>query len=917
MKKFVMLVGLCVAECLLLGGLSGFIGPATAATANDTSSAAFTQTETISRDFLSGGQETVADTRTVTLNVSQTTNLQGRQEVGVSWSGAHPTGDIVPDPNSTEGEYEEYPFVLLECRGTASGADAVTPETCWTQDANSRYQEGVADEPYQLDQYASDPGAAVVGEPSPLPSTSVDPFCQEDETGANGAPVRYWVPWLAADGTVYDGGQAGFCGEPPEATNGQTAALPSNEVYGVTGLDGTGNAEFDLFDSTQNATLGCSATVACSLVAIPIMGISCDGDVSPAPAAADLAACEAGGAVSAGSLAGGTSGDFPYNLTVTGGLWWSPSNWRNRISVPLTFAQTPSSCPIVSSNNVVEVYGSELMLQATSQWEPYFCLGDDNESTFTLNHVSEGEPEARNDVASGSAEAAFTSDAQPLGYGKPVVNAPVAVTGFAISYSIDGANGEPITTLKLTPLLLAKLLTQSYPVLGEDEADPALAGNPFNITDDPEFEALNPGVPQMGVGAFNASELVSLSESSDVIDALTTYINDDPAARAWLNGTSSGEPSVCNSAGVYQAGATDACSPMVVNPAYKGIALPVNQWPLLSTWESAEFDANPQVQFCLETSPEPFDTVLAAPLADLEDVSESMQFHKANSTTTCTPDAPDVPNALSGAGTQSPGDYFMLGITPLADGARYDLQTAALQTTTGTFVAPSNASLEATTSLLQPDTSTGTWPIPYSQFETALGSAAYPGTLVVYAAVPTSGLAPTAAADYAALLTFAAGPGQTPGEGIGQLPPGYLPLTAADGLGGLAAYTVAAAADVAAQNGQVPPLTPASGGSGGSGSSATAGSAPFGASAFGGNEQFINGLFGSSATLASGTTSAATKAAAAKANAAQIPFIRLPGIADTALWIGGVPVGFVLILALLVAGTAVTILFLGRRRRRW
>ena len=39
MKKFVMLVGLCVAECLLLGGLSGFIGPATAATANDTSSA--------------------------------------------------------------------------------------------------------------------------------------------------------------------------------------------------------------------------------------------------------------------------------------------------------------------------------------------------------------------------------------------------------------------------------------------------------------------------------------------------------------------------------------------------------------------------------------------------------------------------------------------------------------------------------------------------------------------------------------------------------------------------------------------------------------------------------------------------------------------------------------------------------------
>ena len=39
MKKFVLFVGLCVAECLLLGGLSGFIGPATAATANDTRAA--------------------------------------------------------------------------------------------------------------------------------------------------------------------------------------------------------------------------------------------------------------------------------------------------------------------------------------------------------------------------------------------------------------------------------------------------------------------------------------------------------------------------------------------------------------------------------------------------------------------------------------------------------------------------------------------------------------------------------------------------------------------------------------------------------------------------------------------------------------------------------------------------------------
>jgi hypothetical protein len=922
MRRALMLAGMCLSAFLVsMAAVVGFSGPgraANAATGHDASEPAFTQTETITRSFLSGGQETVSDTRTVTLNVSQTSNLQGRQEIGVSWSGAHPTGDIVPDPNSAAGEYEEYPFVLLECRGTASGATQVTPETCWTQDANSRYQGGFSYQPYQLDQYATTAGADVVGEPSSLPTAAQDPYCQSDTTGGNGTPVRYWVPWLAANGTVYDGGEAGSCGEPPEATDGQATALPSNETYGVTGLDGTGNAEFDVFDSTQNATLGCSATVTCSLVAVPIMGISCDADVVPAPDATDLANCEAGGAVPAGSLAVGSPPDFPYNLTVTGQLWWSPSNWNNRITVPLTFAPTPDSCPVVSSNNVVDVYGSELMLQATSQWEPYFCLGEAS-PTFTFNHVSEGEPEARNEVATGAAEAAFTSDAQPQGYGKPVVNAPVAVTGFTVSFSIDDVNGDPISTLKLTPLLLAKLLTNSYPVFGSDQANPALGGNPLNITDDPEFEALNPNVPQLGVGSFAAAELTSLSEDSDVMEALTTYINDDPSARAWLNGTSSGEPAVCNSQGTYAAGATDACPAMVVNPAYKGISLPVEQWPLLSTWVSTEYDQNPQVQYCLQSSPEPFDTLLAAPLGDLSDISEAMQFHRANSTTTCTPDAPSEPNTLSAAGIQSAGTYFQLGLTPLADDARYDLQTAELQTTPGTFVAPTNTSLQAATNLLQPNTATETWVIPYGQFETAAGAAAYPGTLVVYAAIPTQGLPAADATDYAALLNFAAAAGQETGDGVGQLPAGYLPLTAADGLGGLNAYTLASAVDVAAQNGLVPALTssssPAS--SPPAGYTSTAPSTPSSPGTFTATGAYGESPYSSTSGLSVTSAQAAEKAAAAQAASAKVLLVQLPPIADAALWTKDMSVGLLLGLAFLVALAVLTTFLLGRQRRRW
>jgi hypothetical protein len=367
----------------------------------------------------------------------------------------------------------------------------------------------------------------------------------------------------------------------------------------------------------------------------------------------------------------------------------------------------------------------------------------------------------------------------------------VAVTGFAISYVIDGANGQPYTHLRLTPLLLAKLLTESYPAeLPIQQEDPALSHNPLNITLDPEFIQLNPGIKQ-GVDATEAaSELVALSSDSDVIEALTTYINDNPEARAWLNG----KPDPWG---------------MVVNPAYKGIKLPVDQWPLLSTFEPTAYYQS-DLNDCLYNNPVPYLPLVAAPLPTLEEISLSMQFAIANSTTVCSQiDGTSTGEKLVAQGPEVVGYRFMIGITPLADDQRYQLQAAALQTTDNSFVAPDNASLRAATAFLKPDKETGTWPIPYSELSTAKAAAsAYPGTMVVYAAVPTSGLPSINAKDYATLLRFAATSGQAQGLGVGQLPPGYLPMTSANGLGALAKYTLAAADDVAAQNGQVPSVTP-------------------------------------------------------------------------------------------------------------
>ena len=321
------------------------------------------------------------------------------------------------------------------------------------------------------------------------------------------------------------------------------------------------------------------------------------------------------------------------------------------------------------------------------------------------------------------------------------------------------------------------------------QEDPALANNPLNITEDPEFQALNPGINPIavpGAGSDAASELMAMSSNSDVMEALTTYINDDPTARAWLNGTPD------------QWG-------MVVNPAYKGIQLPVNQWPLLSTFEPKEYYQTDNND-CLFNDPVPFQPLVAAPLANLEAISESVQYVKTNSTVVCNQPTPGSPvgEKLVTTGQETPGHEFMIAVTPLGDDQRYLLTSASLQTTSGNFVAPSATSMQAATALLKPDTSSGSWPMPYPEFGQAAGASAYPGTMVVYAAVPTKGLPTADAQEYAAFLEFAATDGQTPGSGVGQLPPGYLPLTAADGLGSLASYTEAAAQDVAAQNGQVP-----------------------------------------------------------------------------------------------------------------
>jgi hypothetical protein len=882
-----------------VAALVGVGEPVSAATRGS----AVTKTETITRDHVVAGKDKVVDHRKVTLHVDETKDLRGRQEINVSWSGAHPTGGIVADQNSIDAQQEEYPFVLLECRGVTSThvkpSLQISPQTCWTQDWSERYQDTLQTPfpPYRLDQYATKAQRAqVYGAPKKLPKACA----------YLPAPTQHWVPFVAANGHVYRGGPAGCAGQPPESQSVGGSALPSNETFGVTGKDGKGSAKFDVWTSEENASLGCTQHVSCALVAVPIMGISCDPAAKKLPAAdrptaAELASatagCEAKGAFSPGQLAPSPP-QGRDDLAVSGSLWWSASNWRNRITVPLSFAVPANVCDVVNSSNDVDVYGSELLIQATTQWAPHFCL---NPKLFKFTHVQTGEPEAANLLATGGAEAAFVSDPPAAGYGTPVVNAPVALSGFAIGYAIDGANGQPYTDLRLTPLLLAKLLTESYPAdLPVQEEDPDLSGNPLNITDDPQFQKLNPGITH-GVSASEAaSALLTLSSDSDVIEALTTYINDDPTARAWLDG----KPDPYG---------------MVVNPAYKGIKLPIDKWPLLSTFEPTEYYASDRND-CLKNSPVPFLPLVAAPLARLEEISEALQFSVAQPTTTCSQiDGTTVGEKLVAAGRQTAGFRFMIGVTSIPDARRYEIRTAALQSTAGHYVAPSNSSLRTAAGFLKVNKTGGFWTVPYSTLTTSTKAArAYPGTMVVYASVPTRGLPASNAKDYASLLRFIATSGQKPGLGVGRLPAGYLPLTAANGLGQLAGYTYAAAGAVAAQAGALPALTghaaPHAGQGGGSGSGSGSGSGGGTGTGTG------TGTPGATPPTIPLPTSPGTSPTSVPPPVIAGPTPALVSIGRTvgrALGGGGAVVAIVILLALIGGTMAPTVYLIGRKRGRW
>jgi hypothetical protein len=548
----------------------------------------------------------------------------------------------------------------------------------------------------------------------------------------------------------------------------------TNEIpFGRTHADGAGEEYFEVETVRQAAGLGCGDPIttdgvtkgrSCWLVIVPRNNKEVDGTIRD----------------------GLSSG--PSHVLLSSPL--SQSNWDNRIQVPLEFQPVGQACPIGSPER--PLIGHELAVEAVSSWQPALCAGGG--TLFSYTQLPDDT--ARSQVTDGKL-ALVTNPIPPdqVPADHPLVYAPVGLSGLAIAFDIDRQpdpsgpadklklNGTRFTSMKLTPRLVAKLLTQSYrgAVPTPDALNPVsgyLRKNPVGLLFDPEFLALNPDYQGFAsVSEPVADALVQLN-GADITSQLWSWVKADPDASAFLSGT------------------PDPFG-MVINPNNKGLALPTSVFPRndQSCLDATDPTFTPPLSFkqcVLDTHPFANDMHAAARGASRGDTLAR----------NITIDHTLLQPVSTAAPRQPVGQYGLLAVVDAATALRYSLPTAQLCDGSGEHcVAPTTEGLLAGEAAMKSGGVAGVLTADLG----ASDANAYPLTALSYAVAEPSAMDPAAGKDYATFLRYAAGPGQQPGIDPGDLPPGMVPLPDT-----LKAQTIAAAAALEAQTSQTPTSPPTS-----------------------------------------------------------------------------------------------------------
>jgi hypothetical protein len=693
------------------------------------------------------------DFKNLQVTVSQTQDIT-HQGITVSWTGGQPT---VQNSDTPQANFLQ----MMECYGDA--ATGPTPEQCEYGSAKmiaTGTHQGIGQ---RLGVLCENLNA--------VPSTQNPPVdqngssvsgCDTQETDTTAVPPKCPLSWCS-------GGSFDVPFVPVSDPTSSDYAIGDITYYSefntdevqttVTGKDGTGQLQFETLTGVQAPGLGCGLPDAdnnnkprnCWLVIVP------RGEYEP--------------------------NGYHINVnSVISGLSSSPlsaSNWAQRIQIHLSFAAAPQFCPISTLER--QVVGTQLASRAMQSWELALNRGTNCTKVYNFTALPESTVTSQlSDSTSGIGLAMTTipigSEATRSGGSPPsnlsVLYAPVAVSALGFGFNIN-RGGYYSTPVKLTPMLMAKALTQSYlddlPEYYPNSQDglpiapaPAWAkANPEDISHDPQFTNLNPGAPTTTIP--RTAPLLT-EEHSALTQQVWQWIQDDSAASAWLGGTPDKND-----------------NNMVVNPEYQ--ALNLGKAPAIDNYPRADNGGSTPGQ-CADLgvdktlTPSKTATRCALDLIPYTDNYDSAAATvlAANNISGGSWDASTrASNGSFGwwdkTGVESLGQIWMWAATDTSNLAAYGLIPAQVCNDSGrTCVGPTSDSLTAALNAATPDSSGLLHVDPSNP-----GNGGYPLTVVTYAAVRTNQSA-AALNDYASLIAYAAGQGQTVGSAQGDLPPGYLPM---------------------------------------------------------------------------------------------------------------------------------------------
>lgn len=686
------------------------------------------------------------------VTVSQTKDLVS-QGIKVSWTG---------------GEKSERP------QGSTGGSNFLQIFQCWGEDPDNP---GHPDR--RTCQYGGTRGYASMRDGF----TELENVAPEDEkyTGDLGWYAYTGIPFVATNSAhIVDENSApedrvlsnftNVDGTPVKKPDAEMADLNTNQFFtsyttnevkwAGTGADGAGSAPFEVQTAMQSTALGCGAPVQAT-----------DGTVS-------------GESCWLVILPRGT-GDSGASDISRSGLWWDA--WEHHLAVKLDFKPLGVRCAIGDAER--QLAGSELIAGAMASWQPELCLGD-NGSPFVLSQGNEADALVKA-AGSDASPLAFTS--RPLDMSRvgdasdPLAYAPVALAGIAVSFSIDRqpnpqeATEEeraraalPMLDLKLTPRLLAKLLTSSYVDALPDGADKSHVGyinfrdqghNARTIVQDPDFLAINDPewAHQIVVGASIADALTP-SGRSDIATRLWEYVVSDDKARAWLDG----EPDEWG---------------MIVNPWYStnpevnptgvGMTYPIDNFPRADPAEKPD-----TTQSDPANGTGPINLVTWRPYTQ-SFADSAYHVLRGDGMILGAWDKFSIPPKFGSAERELLGSQKVLGVTSTPAAELYQTVTAAIRNPAGAFVLPSRESIGAAGAVMTP-TKSQPRVSEYDFASTTVKAAttSYPLAMPVYAALNPQQTDQDLRAVYASLIRYAAEDGQDPGTDAGELPPGYAPLPA-------------------------------------------------------------------------------------------------------------------------------------------